>query len=72
MYIDAGTEPAKEFMREYTRLNPPKEGFYKRLKIYSLAERLGIWWWAKSQNRTWWDKDMSLTEWLDFYLSVKF
>jgi len=70
MYIDAGAEPAKEFIKEYTRLNPPKEGFYKRLKIYSLAERLGIWWWAKSQNRILWDENMPLREWLEPYFSV--
>jgi aminoglycoside phosphotransferase (APT) family kinase protein len=72
MYIDAGTELAKEFIREYTRLNPPKEGFYRRLKIYSLSERLGIWWWAKSQKRALWDENMPLREWLSPYFSVEY
>jgi len=72
MYIDAGVEYAKEFISEYAKLNPPKEGFYKRLKIYSLAERLGIWWWAKSQNRTLWDDDIPLREWLAPYFSIDY
>jgi len=72
MYIDAGVELAQEFIGEYTKLNPPKEGFYKRLKIYSLAERLGIWWWAKSQNRILWDENMPLRKWLAPYMSVDY
>ena len=72
MYADEDVDLAREFINTYIKLNPPREKFFERLKIYSLEERKGIWWWAKTQNRAWWDKNMSLTEWLEPYLNVDF
>jgi aminoglycoside phosphotransferase (APT) family kinase protein len=73
MYIDEDVNLAKEFINIYIKLNPPRERFWDRLKIYSLEERKGIWWWAKNQAEgSWWDKNMTLTEWLEPYLNVDF
>ncbi|MCL2772605.1 MAG: aminoglycoside phosphotransferase family protein [Oscillospiraceae bacterium] len=72
MYIDEDASLAKEFINTYIKLNPPREKFFERLKLYMLNERKGIWWWAKTQNRDLWDKNMSLTEWLEPYLNVDF
>ena len=71
MYIDEDKDLATEFINTYVKLNPPRERFFERLKIYSLEERKGIWWWAKNRSEgAWWDKDVSLTEWLEPYLNV--
>ena len=72
MYIDEDANLAKEFVNTYIKLNPPREGFFERLKLYMLEERKGIWWWAKSQNRGLWDENISLTEWLEPYLNIDF
>lgn len=73
MYIDEDVDLAKEFINTYIRLNPPRERFFERLKIYTLEERKGIWWWAKNRSEgAWWDKDITLTEWLEPYLNVEF
>ena len=73
IYVDEDVNLAKEFINTYMKLNPPREKFLERLKIYSLEERKGIWWWAKNRTEgAWWDKDMSLAEWLEPYLNVDF
>ena len=70
MYTDEDADLAKEFINTYTKLHPPREGFFERLKLYSLEERKGIWWWAKNLSEgAWWDKNISLTEWLEPYLN---
>ena len=76
MYIgemDKDASLALEFVNTYVKLNPPRKGFFERLKLYSLEERKGIWWWAKNRSEgTWWDKNMSLTKWLEPYLNLNF
>ena len=73
MYAEEDKELAKEFINTYIKLNPPRERFFERLKLYSLDERKGIWWWAKNlKEGAWWDKNMTLTEWLEPYLSIEF
>jgi len=70
--MDKNASLTKEFVNTYIKLNPPREKFLERLKLYMLEERKGIWWWAKTQNRAWWDKNMNFTEWLAPYLNVDF
>jgi aminoglycoside phosphotransferase (APT) family kinase protein len=72
MYTDEDVDLTKEFIRTYLKLNNPRDGFFERLKFYSLDERIGIWYWAKNAGITWWDKDMTLAEWLELYLNVEF
>ena len=73
MYAETDVDLAKEFINTYVKLNPPREGFFERLKIYSLEERKGIWWWAKNRTEgAFWDENLSLTEWLEPYLNVEF
>ena len=73
MYGDEDTDLVREFINTYVKLNPPRERFFERLKLYSLEERKGIWWWAKNRTEgAWWDKNITLTEWLESYLNVDF
>jgi aminoglycoside phosphotransferase (APT) family kinase protein len=71
MYIDEDKDLANEFINTYVKLNPPRKGFFERLKIYSLEERKGIWWWAKNlPEGAFWDNNITLTEWLEPYLNI--
>jgi aminoglycoside phosphotransferase (APT) family kinase protein len=73
VYIDEDKDLAKEFINTYVKLNPPRERFFERLKIYSLEERKGIWWWAKNRDEgAWWNENISLKEWLEPYLNMEF
>ena len=72
MYVDEDVDLAREFINTYIKLKPPREGFFERLKIYSLEERKGIWYWAKNAGIWWGDKDITLAEWLGKFLNVEF
>ena len=69
IYIDENVYLAKEFISEYKKRKPTREGFAGRLKIYSMRERIEIWSWAKNMKNVWWDNSMSLRKWLEVYLN---
>ena len=71
MYSDEDRNLAKEFINTYVKLNPPREGFVSRFRLYSLMERIEIWRWVKNRGEgTWRDENITLSKWLEPYLNI--